>query len=424
MLFSRLGHKLIGYFLIVILFTSLGIGMISVSRSKQVLLEQNLDNFNKIAQEAYFNIEQKISEGEEDTYLLSSNKIVTENVSYDIKRDRLIEIKNILGDYEDILISDADGNIIVATDYLYSGRWEQCPVFKEAIEGKISISNVHLATSPPRTVISLAGPVYEDNKLLGVVAIQLNTEGISEISNHIKIGDTGFAFIVDDHNKIVAHPDSDKILTKIDDNIADQIKSKNKFIKYKKGGRTYIGNYFQGNKNNSIIENWAVIVVQEEGELFKPLDTIVFQIIIASMILIIFAILLSIIFSKTIVTPIVTIKNATKKIIQGNLDYQLNLKSKDEIGELASVFNQMTCDLKKSRVQLEEYSKNLENTIKERTKELQSRNEELEKFNKLTVGRELRMIDLKKKIKELEEQLQEKKWSESKGVTTSFTSIL
>lgn len=45
---------------------------------------------------------------------------------------------------------------------------------------------------------------------------------------------------------------------------------------------------------------------------------------------------------------------------------------------------------------------NLEKKVKERTKELQKRVAELEKFHELTVGRELKMIELKKKIKELE----------------------
>lgn len=45
---------------------------------------------------------------------------------------------------------------------------------------------------------------------------------------------------------------------------------------------------------------------------------------------------------------------------------------------------------------------NLEKKIEERTKELQKRVAELEKFHQLTVGRELKMIELKKKIKELE----------------------
>ncbi|MFA7715032.1 MAG: hypothetical protein WCX77_02925, partial [Candidatus Paceibacterota bacterium] len=44
----------------------------------------------------------------------------------------------------------------------------------------------------------------------------------------------------------------------------------------------------------------------------------------------------------------------------------------------------------------------LEQKVAERTKELAERNEELEKFYKLTIGREARMAELKEKIKEME----------------------
>jgi hypothetical protein len=47
-------------------------------------------------------------------------------------------------------------------------------------------------------------------------------------------------------------------------------------------------------------------------------------------------------------------------------------------------------------------SQELEKIVKERTKKLEAKNEELEKFNKFAIDRELRMIELKKKIKELE----------------------
>jgi len=49
--------------------------------------------------------------------------------------------------------------------------------------------------------------------------------------------------------------------------------------------------------------------------------------------------------------------------------------------------------------------KELEEKIKEAIEELQKKVEELEKFHRLTVGRELKMIELKKEIERLKEEL-------------------
>lgn len=54
--------------------------------------------------------------------------------------------------------------------------------------------------------------------------------------------------------------------------------------------------------------------------------------------------------------------------------------------------------------ELEELSKKQEETIKERTQELREKVTDLEKFNKLAVGRELKMIELKEEIKKLKEE--------------------
>ncbi|MGI6637191.1 MAG: flavodoxin family protein [Minisyncoccales bacterium] len=58
--------------------------------------------------------------------------------------------------------------------------------------------------------------------------------------------------------------------------------------------------------------------------------------------------------------------------------------------------------------ELEEFNKTLEERVKERTEDLRKKVDDLEKFTKLTVGRELRMIELKEKLKEMEEKLEEK----------------
>ncbi len=57
---------------------------------------------------------------------------------------------------------------------------------------------------------------------------------------------------------------------------------------------------------------------------------------------------------------------------------------------------------KAAEASLRKFAEELEQRVKERTAELEKNNAELERMNKLFVGRELRMMELKKKIQELE----------------------
>ena len=125
---------------------------------------------------------------------------------------------------------------------------------------------------------------------------------------------------------------------------------------------------------------------------------------------------LSFFLARSITNPIRTLRDAVIRISRGEFT-RIKIESKDEIGELAVTFNKMSEDLRKSytalmeakttleiRVEartkeLEELNQSLDEQVKERTKELQKKLEELEKFNKLTVGRELKMISLKEEIK-------------------------
>lgn len=91
-----------------------------------------------------------------------------------------------------------------------------------------------------------------------------------------------------------------------------------------------------------------------------------------------------------LVRPLNGLKEATKKIAAGELDQKLEVETKDEVGDLSAAFNKMASDLKESR-------SNIEQKIAERTDELQ-------KLNKFMTGREIKMIELKEKIKELEEK--------------------
>lgn len=135
---------------------------------------------------------------------------------------------------------------------------------------------------------------------------------------------------------------------------------------------------------------------------------------------------------RNIVFPLKQLTKVIKEVSAGNLDIKIEAKSQDEIGELITSFNKMLKDLKETKELLEEEKMSLEIKVKARTlaleeekaslaekvkaktKELQDRLRELEKFQKLTVGRELKMIELKKEIKKLKEEINSLKGRKTK----------
>lgn len=82
----------------------------------------------------------------------------------------------------------------------------------------------------------------------------------------------------------------------------------------------------------------------------------------------------------------------------------LNARQIDSVQLIILAIEDIT-DRKALEEKLKEYTEGLEGKVAERTQELNNRLKELELLNKSMVGRELKMVELKKEIKDLKKRL-------------------
>ena len=75
--------------------------------------------------------------------------------------------------------------------------------------------------------------------------------------------------------------------------------------------------------------------------------------------------------SRQITTPVRNLVDVTVQVGRGDLDQRAKTHSRDELGQLASAFNAMVEQLQRSREEVQDYSRSLEQKVAERTGELQ-----------------------------------------------------
>jgi len=113
--------------------------------------------------------------------------------------------------------------------------------------------------------------------------------------------------------------------------------------------------------------------------------------------------LIFILFNRFITTPIGELIKGVRLMSKGKLGAKVEVKSKDELGELG--------ELKKSQDSLKEYSQDLEKLVTKRTEELEDKTAYLEKINKdlIKTRKELNVLNknLEKRIKERTEEVEQ-----------------
>jgi two-component system NtrC family sensor kinase len=81
--------------------------------------------------------------------------------------------------------------------------------------------------------------------------------------------------------------------------------------------------------------------------------------------------------------PVRELIEGTHRVAQGDLDFEIPIRSEDELGIFARSFNQMTEDLKRAKTALTEWGNRLEHLVDERTRDLREAQERLIRSEKL-----------------------------------------
>ncbi|MBN2042589.1 MAG: HAMP domain-containing protein [Candidatus Aenigmarchaeota archaeon] len=162
------------------------------------------------------------------------------------------------------------------------------------------------------------------------------------------------------------------------------------------------------NKARFINENSGNLIVKElsyaeeiqkriEQTHITTINTVMTLIIITTLGCVTF----SFIFAKRLTDPITDLSRTANRITKGDFKIKVSrnlTRRKDEIGTLSNSFNTM---IKRLDEEIDA-QKRISNDLEKSRKEIEARNFQMEKFNELAVGRELKMVELKKRIKDLE----------------------
>lgn len=250
-------------------------------------------------------------------------------------------------------------------------------------------------------VVTAAAPVYEGDEFIGVIAADMQLSQITAQISSIRVGKTGYAFMIDDAGRILSMPAAAFEMF----GLGPEIMTSNEFFKHTilglgtdelqsvtkrmaAGGHglitvdvdgvdTYIS--FSPVETNGYSVALVVPVSELQGamtaareETRQQLATTVRVAVTLLFILLVIAIAVSLGLGRIIAAPIQRLTQVASQVAAGDLSVRATAATSDEIGTLSSAFNTMT---ERLRTTLEE----LEKRVEERTTELSLANERNER---------------------------------------------
>ncbi|BCS98170.1 methyl-accepting chemotaxis protein [Desulfoluna limicola] len=262
---------------------------------------------------------------------------------YQAVHDTFDRILSTFPSIENILVTLPDGNIMASAVDGVEGvvNIADRPYFKKALKGSPVTSKVILSkvTGAPIYVESI--PIFHEESLVCILSLVVKMSAVTDLFiDPIKVGATGYAFVMENEGSVIAYPDKTKIL-QLNGNMFDFSKE---ILKQKNGLMVYD---FKGDQKISVYKQekelgWITVISAPSSEVFSAAVTLRNRLIlIAGLTMFIIWLVVRTLTQTMVVKRINNIAGRMKDISEGegDLTMRLRIQSQDEIGELAEWFN-------------------------------------------------------------------------------------
>jgi two-component system, NtrC family, sensor kinase len=248
------------------------------------------------------------------------------------------------------------------------------PDFAAARAGKIWFGPITFPADSFEPRITIAVPIEPfRGEIIGVLTATVNVRYVWDVVQEIRVGGTGYAYVVSDTGALVAHPDLFLVLQRKDFSGLPQVKALRNSPQDGDIGtyRNVYGKWVLASHAAIPDVGWTVMVERPLTEAYGPLIASLARtggiLLVACLIAVGAAALLG----RRVLYPIEELRRGAARLEAGDLETKLTVKTGDEFEELAEDFNRMAARLRDSYT-------GLEKKVEIRTRELEEKSRQLE----------------------------------------------
>lgn len=281
--------------------------------------------------------------------------------------NQILQTDNNKESVSDIYIGTPDGNMIDGSLWDVPADFDprERPWYQAAKDSDgVIFTDAYVDASTQQITISIATAIRsQSGEFLGVVSMDLLLDTITQQVTAEKIGETGYAFLIDENGVFLAHPDS----TLLNTNISDAPGMSELGQKILSTDSGYEG-YTSDNEKKIVLydklegTSWKLGATVSEDEVYQELTTIRISIIAIMLLLLVINFIIAAIIANIMTKPINDMKNAAKQLANGDLNIRIKEKGAREIRDLANDFNHMSENIRNLVSEISEVATLLDNS--------------------------------------------------------------